>query len=148
MDDNDRINVLSEFNDPSNNDGSKIKVIILTDAGAEGINLLAVRRFHILEQGLNMTKMKQITGRANRFKSHSSLPIDKRNLTILNYFLTTKVNNNTKLDFTNFEQKGIDYIQNLIKKDSLSTDLILYNSARRKDKSISELREVMKSCST
>jgi len=153
MDDNDRIKVLSEFNDPKNNDGSKIKVIILTDAGAEGINLLAVRRFHILEQGLNMTKMKQITGRANRFKSHSSLPIDKRNLTILNYFLTFDDSkfqiNPENFDFNNEDLKIFeDILKDNYDVNNFSPDYVLYKSARKKDKSISELREIMKVCST
>lgn len=87
MNDNDRIRVLAEFNSIENIRGQRVKVMIITDAGAEGINLFQVRKFHILEQYISHWIIKQAIGRAIRYDSHAALPIPDRNVTIMNYML-------------------------------------------------------------
>jgi superfamily II DNA or RNA helicase len=141
MNDQQRLKVLSEFNDVNNNDGSKVKVLILTDAGAEGINLLSVRRFHILEQGVNLTKMNQVLGRANRFRSHSSLPQQDRILVIRNYFLMIFEDDNSDL---NNSQRAL----NAANDQTYSTDLVNNQRALKKDISISIVRDLIKTCNT
>jgi len=77
--------LISTFNDPSNIDGSKIKVIIGSPAMKEGISLKNTRAVHLLDPYWNISRTEQVIGRAIRFCSHVSLPSNQRNVTIYNY---------------------------------------------------------------
>ena len=44
-----RQDILDIFNSPSNRNGNKIRVLLITDAGAEGINILETNNIHIVE---------------------------------------------------------------------------------------------------
>jgi hypothetical protein len=68
------------FNDPKNVRGDYIKVLFITQAGAEGINLKAVRQVHILEPYWNYVRIDQVLGRAIRKESHEDLPPHMRNV--------------------------------------------------------------------
>lgn len=87
MNDSYRQSVLEEFNSEENLRGERIRVLVITDAGSEGINLLEVRKFHVLEQYISSWVLKQATGRAIRYDSHVRLNSDERNVTIINYML-------------------------------------------------------------
>jgi Type III restriction enzyme, res subunit/Helicase conserved C-terminal domain len=63
-----------------NIDGNKIKVILISKAGSEGIDFKYIRQVHILEPWYNMNRMEQIIGRAVRNFSHKDLPFEKRNV--------------------------------------------------------------------
>jgi hypothetical protein len=68
-----------------NKDGNKVKVILISKAGSEGIDLKFIRQVHILEPWYNMNRIEQIIGRAVRNFSHKELPFDKRNVEIFMY---------------------------------------------------------------
>jgi hypothetical protein len=68
-----------------NKDGHKIKVILISKAGSEGIDLKFIRQVHILEPWYNMNRIEQIIGRAVRNFSHKDLPFEKRNVEIFMY---------------------------------------------------------------
>jgi hypothetical protein len=68
-----------------NKDGHKIKVCLISKAGAEGIDLKFIRQVHILEPWYNMNRIEQIIGRAVRNFSHKDLPFEKRNVEIFMY---------------------------------------------------------------
>lgn len=87
MNDQQRQETLKTFNSDNNVHGEKVKVLIVTEAGAEGITLLAVRYQHILEQSITEYTIQQAMGRANRYKSHFQLPVEERTLHIRRYFL-------------------------------------------------------------
>ena len=59
-----------------------IDVLLITTAGSESLDLKNTRQIHIMEMHWNMSKIDQIIGRAIRYKSHNSLPIDQRNIVI------------------------------------------------------------------
>ena len=65
-----------------NMDGSKVKVILISKAGSEGLDFKAIRQIHILEPWFNMNRIEQIIGRGVRNLSHCSLPFKKRNVQI------------------------------------------------------------------
>ena len=65
-----------------NMDGSKVKVIIISKAGSEGLDFKAIRQIHILEPWFNMNRIEQIIGRGVRNLSHCALPFRKRNVQI------------------------------------------------------------------
>lgn len=65
-----------------NINGEKIKIILISKAGSEGIDLKFVRQIHILEPWYNMNRIEQIIGRGVRNLSHKELPFEKRNVEI------------------------------------------------------------------
>ena len=68
-----------------NRDGKKVKVILISKAGSEGIDFKFIRQVHILEPWYNMNRSEQIIGRAVRNFSHKDLPFEKRNVEIFMY---------------------------------------------------------------
>jgi len=65
-----------------NKDGKHIKVVLLSRAGAEGLDFKNVRQVHIMEPWYNMNRIEQIIGRAVRNLSHCNLDFIKRNVEI------------------------------------------------------------------
>ena len=68
-----------------NKDGNKIKVILISKAGSEGIDFKFIRQVHVLDPWYNMNRIEQIIGRAVRNFSHKDLPFEKRNVQIFLY---------------------------------------------------------------
>lgn len=66
----------------NNKDGSKIKVILISKAGSEGLDFKHIRQIHILEPWFNMNRIEQIIGRGVRNLSHCGLPFEQRNVQI------------------------------------------------------------------
>jgi hypothetical protein len=62
--------------------GDKIKVVLISRAGSEGIDLKYIRQVHILEPWYNMNHIEQIIGRAVRNFSHKDLDFEQRNVEI------------------------------------------------------------------
>ena len=67
---------------PNNKDGSLIKVVIITKAGSEGLDLKNVRQVHIIDPWYNLNLLEQIVGRAVRNCSHRDLGFKFRNVSI------------------------------------------------------------------
>jgi hypothetical protein len=65
-----------------NKDGDKVKVVLISKAGSEGIDLKFIRQVHILDPWYNMNRPEQIIGRAVRNFSHKDLPFERRNVEI------------------------------------------------------------------
>ena len=68
-----------------NKNGEKIKVVLISQAGTEGIDFKFLRQVHILEPWYNMSRIEQIIGRAVRNFSHKSLQFEQRNVQIFLY---------------------------------------------------------------
>ena len=69
----------------NNSDGNKVKVVLISKAGAEGIDFKFIRQVHILEPWYNMNRIEQIIGRGVRNFSHKDLDFEKRNVQIFMY---------------------------------------------------------------
>ena len=65
--------------------GNKVKVVLISKAGSEGIDLKYIRQVHILDPWYNMNRPEQTIGRAVRNFSHSLLPFEQRNVEIFMY---------------------------------------------------------------
>ena len=77
---------LTDDNKESGNiDGHKVKVVLISKAGSEGIDFKFIRQIHILEPWYNMNRIEQIIGRGVRNFSHKDLPFKKRNVEIFMY---------------------------------------------------------------
>ena len=68
-----------------NKDGYKVKVVLISRAGSEGIDFKFIRQVHILEPWYNMNRIEQIIGRAVRNFSHKDLDFEERNVEIFMY---------------------------------------------------------------
>ena len=68
-----------------NKDGGRIKVVLISRAGSEGIDFKCIRQVHIMEPWYNMNRIEQIIGRAVRNSSHKELEFEKRNVEIFMY---------------------------------------------------------------
>ena len=80
-----RNQIVKIFNDPDNKHGEKIKVILSTRAGVEGLDLKYIRQVHIMEPYWNELRIKQAIGRAVRRGSHKDLPNNERNVEVFKY---------------------------------------------------------------
>jgi len=78
----------ADFKTITNDDninGDKIKVVLISQAGSEGLDFKAIRQIHILDPWYNVNRLEQIIGRGVRNISHKDLPFRKRNVEIFLY---------------------------------------------------------------
>ena len=76
---------LKAATDSDNTNGEKVKVIIISKAGSEGLDFQNIRQVHILEPWYNLNRADQIIGRGVRNKSHCLLPFNKRTVEVYLY---------------------------------------------------------------
>jgi hypothetical protein len=65
-----------------NVNGEKVKVVLISLAGAEGLDFKFIRQVHVVEPWYNMNRIEQIIGRAVRTCSHKNLDFIDRNVEI------------------------------------------------------------------
>ena len=71
----------------NNNMGEIIKVLMITSAGSEGINLRNTRYVHIMEPYWHPVRSEQVIGRARRICSHQSLPVELQTVEVFIYIM-------------------------------------------------------------
>lgn len=64
----------------------KLKILFITSAGSEGLDLKNTRQIHIMEPHWNFAKIDQIIGRGIRYKSHVTLPNSNRKVNVYKWF--------------------------------------------------------------
>lgn len=74
--DNDITDIVNNYNN------GKYKVLLITAAGSESLDLKNTRQVHIMEPYWNEARIDQVVGRAIRYKSHIDLPKKDQNVTI------------------------------------------------------------------
>lgn len=67
---------------------NKIRALLLSSAGGEGLDLKGTRLMQILDPHWNDEKIKQVEGRGVRFRSHADLPEEERKVLIQRYLAT------------------------------------------------------------
>ena len=103
-----------------NINGEKIKVVLISSAGSEGLDFSNIRQVHVLDPWYNMNRIEQIIGRAIRNCSHKNLPFEDRNVQI--YLHSTILNN----------------------QDIEAVDLYLYRYAENKAVKIGQVNRALK----
>ena len=111
-----------------NINGDKVKVILISQAGSEGIDFKFIRQVHILEPWYNMNRPEQIIGRAVRQCSHKNLPLSKRNVQIFLYGTILENNQEEAADLyiyrlAELKAKQIGIITRILKE--VSVDCLL-----------------------
>jgi hypothetical protein len=115
--------------------GDVVKLITITQSGAEGISLKNTRQVHILEPYWNHIRMDQVIGRAVRTCSHEKLEDHEKNVDIFIYNAT----------FSNEQIKSSFTLRTLDK--GLTSDQYLFSIAKRKKAIIDALTEMMQKAS-
>jgi hypothetical protein len=124
--------IKKKLNNSTNMRGGIIKILMITQSGAEGISLKNVRQVHIVEPYWNYIRIDQVIGRAVRTCSHLALPPQDRNVTCYIYYCV-------------FTQKQIEDSFTIRNQDKgMTTDQYIYNIAKRKNKVIKDLLNLLK----
>jgi len=85
IDKEERFKNVEQFNVIENKDGSVVKIIMISPAGAEGLSLKNTRQVHIMEPYWHEVRIKQMIGRAIRLCSHKDLPKEQRVVEVFRY---------------------------------------------------------------
>ena len=96
-----RILIVKTFNGGDNMYGDIIAALLVSETGAEGLDLKHIREVHILEPYWDMARIIQIQGRAIRKGSHTDLPETNRNVKTIIY---VSVPNKELKDTTSFKE--------------------------------------------
>jgi hypothetical protein len=118
------------FSMKENKRGEILRLMMITQSGAEGISLKHVRHVHVIEPYWNEIRIDQVIGRAVRANSHVDLPESERNVSVYRYII--QLTDKQKQEET------------MRKDDGLTTDEFIYNIAFRKASIINGLQDLMK----
>lgn len=123
MSDADKKKMVSSYNT------GKIKSLIVSSSGGEGLDLKKTRQVHITEPHWNDAKIQQVIGRSARKGSHTMLPEKDRNVDVFRYqsMLPEK-------------RHGFLWLK---KSRPVSADQYLENMSQRKKKLTSEFMETL-----
>lgn len=83
-----------------------VKVILISAAGATGLNLLETGYMFLVESSWNESEVIQVMARANRYMSHIRLPKQKQNVLIMKLAL---IKPQEKKQFVKLVEAKIDY---------------------------------------
>lgn len=86
--------LLKDINSEENKNGENIKVVIISPVAGEGLSFKNIREMHIIDPWYHLNNQEQAIGRAIRNCSHSTLPIEERNVTV--YLHSTVYPDNSK----------------------------------------------------
>jgi len=82
VDPDDRNIIVEALNSNQNEHGKIISLLLISSTGAEGLDLKGIRYVLMMEPYWNMARLNQVKARAVRYKSHSHLPQNKRNVSV------------------------------------------------------------------
>ena len=116
----DRDEIIKILKSKENSHGEIINLLLLSGTGAEGIDLNNMRFVMIMEPYWNEARIQQVSARAIRWMSHSTLPQNERNAQVYIYLS----------DYPS------EYSQPKHVKPELTTDLYIYNKALNNQKLI------------
>jgi len=139
-----RRNLLSKFNNVSNRYGEIIKVIFVTDAGAEGITLLETGHIHILESDVRENKIQQVIGRVVRYKSHINMPKELQKVHLWRYWsVSAHSGDKLSVKIESFNDKGeIIELRKTIKTGD-TIDEILYIEGKKRMETINSFIQLL-----
>jgi hypothetical protein len=108
---------------------NKIRALLVSSAGGEGLDLKGTRLVQLLEPHFNNEKLKQVIGRAARYKSHAALAPEEQKVLVQHYLSSLAPST----------------LQKLFGKKHTSTDEYLQGIADKKEKLHNEFLNIIKS---
>lgn len=134
------IDAYNNYNNPDY-EIDKIRVLLISKAGAEGVNLLETRGIFVIDGVWNEALYEQVVARAVRYRSHKKLPSNEQFVDVYKIFYCMEF----ELPFIKRlnEGKGFDYQKffnafQLLKKKKKSDEKILELSESSNSSIISE----------
>lgn len=117
-----------------------IKVLLITSAGAEGIDLKETRSLVIMEPHWHYSRIQQVIGRAVRYKSHEKLNISDRTVDIYHILLVKNKHTDVKFVITKQIVETYNLFKKLFKKKKKKRrrNYIKEKKERKKQKLIDE----------
>lgn len=117
-----RENLKKYFDDPSNKDGSRLKIILASGQNYEGVDFKHLRAIHTTDI-LPIQRARQLDGRGVRMCSHTDLPKSQRAVLIVKYITGFGVSKFTNLEtlmkhirpFLDSTKKGSQRIESTFK---------------------------------
>lgn len=87
----------------------KLKALLVSSAGGEGLDLKGTRQIQVLEPHFNDEKLEQVIGRGIRYGSHAHLPEEDRNVAVEKFLATLPKRKGLKRLFLGKDQgKSVD----------------------------------------
>jgi SNF2 family DNA or RNA helicase len=131
-----REEIVEEYNN------NKIKVLLISKAGGEGLDLKATRNIIIMEPSWNEATHKQVIGRAIRYKSHEGVPKKDRKVDVYRLYLVKPAEELVMDQLISEEalEEG-NYGEIIGSNDMLSVDFYLRNFVMNKQKRIDQFLE-------
>jgi len=105
-----RAQMVKDYND------NKIKALLISSAGAEGLDLKGTRQIQILDPHFNDEKINQVTGRGIRFRSHAHLKPAERHVDVEHYLSTNRPS----------------FLSKFTREKNTSADEYIYHGAKKK----------------
>ena len=140
--DNERLAILRKFNNENNIDGSKYKILLITEAGAEGISVMEATHMHILESNPRINKIIQSIGRTARHGSHKRLPEEKRIINVWTYW-SVLPDTDVKVISESYNRDG-KLIKKELKSDNVELiDEKLYKKGEKTKRRINSFLEII-----
>jgi len=121
--DPERRRIVEDFNH------GKIKTLLISGAGAEGLDLRGTQLVQIMEPHWNNPRLDQVIGRAVRYGSHSHLPKEKQKVTVQRFFSRP--------------QPGLLQRLGLMSQDT-GIDRYLHDLSMRKQKLVEQVLDVLR----
>ena len=146
LNDNQRRELLRRFNAPENRYGDKIRVLLVTEAGGEGISLLDTRHMHIIESSPRVNKIIQAIGRVARYKSHIKLPPEERKVRVWRYWSVASPGPVRITAQVNTPEGTIEKETRVI-TDKTAIDEVLYQKGKKTEQRINSFLDLLKNVS-
>jgi superfamily II DNA or RNA helicase len=115
----------------------KIKILFISKAGSEGLDLKSTRYIIIMESTWNENSIEQIIGRGVRYKSHVALPKSKHKVTIYRLY-TIKPE-----EYEHLNKIKKNHLLKLNKKIMMSVDFYLRNYSWTKQQKLDIFQKLL-----
>jgi len=109
----------------------KVKTLLVSGAGSEGLDLKGTTEMHVVEPHWNDARIDQVIGRAARYRSHTHLPKEKQKLVVYKYQSDPRQN----------------FIQKLLRQRDSGADEYLEGLSEKKTKLNEQFLEAIKEAS-
>ena len=119
LNDKERKKIVDDYNK------GKVKALLISGAGAQGLDLKGTKLIQIMEPHWNDTKLEQATGRGIRYKSHNHLPEDERHVHVERHQSILPLSLLNKITFSDRDRSADEYLDNLSKDKQKLTDQFL-----------------------
>ena len=141
LSDKERKKVVLDYN------SGKVKALLISGAGSEGLDLKGTRLVQVLEPHWNKARIDQAVGRAVRYKSHAHLPEEDRHVHITHYHSSHSPTLMNKIFNTKVDVAADQYLHELShKKDMLNQQFlnVLKVEGERASKEMGENKPMQK----